>query len=79
MNQSQQILQLAQMNNGTITNSMVDEKGFHRGSLKYLVDKGILERKERGVYGFPEIFPDDFFNMQTKYKSGSCERSLMLL
>lgn len=50
MKYSQQILNLAQQNNGIITTEMVVAAGISRGSLKHLVDSGELERASRGVY-----------------------------
>jgi len=44
------------------------------------VDKGILERASRGVYILPEIWEDEIFNLQVRFKKGifSKETSLFL-
>lgn len=42
MSHSQEILNLAQQNNGIITTEMVVTTGILRGSLKYLIDCGSL-------------------------------------
>lgn len=70
MSDSQEILNLAKQNNGIVTTAMVVEAGFLRGSLKYLVDTGKLERTSRGVYTLPEVWEDEFVNLQSKYKRG---------
>ncbi len=70
MNHSQQILNLAQQNNGIITTEMVVAAGISRGSLKHLVDSGGLERASRGVYTLPGIWEDEFVNLQSRYKRG---------
>lgn len=70
MNDSKQILELAKQNNGVITTAMVVNAGFSRGSLKYLSDSGSLERASRGVYKLPEVWEDEFVNVQSRYKRG---------
>ena len=74
------ILQLAKENNGTVTSAMVTEAGISRASLKYLTDKGRLERTGRGVYVLPNIFEDEIFTLQSRFKRGvfSCETALFL-
>ena len=70
MTDSKQILELAKLNNGVITTAMVVNAGFSRGSLKYLSDTGSLERASRGVYTLPEVWEDEFVNIQSRYKRG---------
>lgn len=74
------IMQMVHKNNGTITAEQVSEAGLSRGSLKYLVDKGLLVRSARGVYILPEIWEDELFNLQTRFKKGifSGETALFL-
>lgn len=80
MTDSQQILELAERNNGVVTTAMVVEAGFSRGSLKYLSDKGSLEHSSRGVYVLPGAWEDEFFAIQNRYKRGiySLETALFL-
>lgn len=70
MNNSQKILNIAKKNNGMITTAMVVDAGFSRGSLKYLTDCGKLEKAARGVYTLPEVWEDEFVNLQNRYKRG---------
>lgn len=70
MNYAEQILQMAKENNGTVTAAEVTKAGILREHLKGLVDKGILERVERGVYIIPTIFEDEMFNLQMRFKRG---------
>ena len=70
MNYSQKILKIAQQNNRIITTEMVTAIGIPRGSLKYLADRGELERTSRGVYTVPGVWEDEFVNLQSRYKRG---------
>lgn len=70
MTDSNKILELTKQNNGVITTAMVVEAGYSRGVLKYLADKGKLERSSRGVYTLPEVWEDEFVNIQSRYKRG---------
>ena len=80
MNISEQILQIAQENNGVVTTSNLYEKGILRGNLKKLVDEGKLEKTARGVYILPTIWEDKFVNLQARFKKGifSNETALFL-
>ena len=80
MKETEMILQMAQENNGTITTAMVTESGISRGNLKYLTDTGKLERSGRGVYVLPEIWDDELFAVQNRFKRGifSCDTALFL-
>lgn len=80
MNNAQGILNIAKQNNGIITSAMVVDAGFPRGSLKYLADSGRLEKVARGVYTLPEVWEDEFVNLQSRYKKGifSLETALFL-
>lgn len=70
MDHSREILNLAKQNNGIVTTAMVVSAGIPRGSLKYLADKGSLEWASRGVYILPEVWDDEFINLQSRYKCG---------
>lgn len=70
MKQSHEIMNLAKQNNGIVTAAMVAASGLSRGSLKYLADKGDLEKVSRGVYVFPEIWEDELLNIQSRFKKG---------
>lgn len=70
MTESEQIMKMAQENNGTVTSTMVTKAGLSRGSLKYLCDHGKLERSGRGVYILPEVWDDEMYILQTRYKRG---------
>ena len=74
------IIQLAEDNNGVVTSSILSEKGILRGNLKSLVDDGRLEKTVRGVYILPEIWEDEFVNLQARFKKGifSNETALFL-
>lgn len=54
--------------------------GILRGSIKYLVDRGDLERVSRGFYVLPGIFEDEFVVVQNRFKKGmySLETALFL-
>lgn len=80
MKETEMILQMAHENNGTVTTAMVTKAGISRGNLKYLTDTGKLERSGRGVYVLPEIWDDEFFAFQNRFKRGifSCDTALFL-
>lgn len=80
MNVSDKIIQLAKENNGVLTTAILSEKGILRGNLKKLADDGKLEKTARGVYILPEIWEDEFVNLQTRFKKGifSNETALFL-
>ena len=77
----EKIMQFVHRNNGVITSSKVTELGINRQHLKILVERGMLERAERGVYILPSVFEDELFNLQSRYKKGvfSHETALFLL
>lgn len=64
------ILNLIKKSNGIITTSTIIKAGFSRGNLTYLVNTGKIERVSRGVYTLPDIWEDELFNIQNKYKRG---------
>ncbi len=80
MNVSDKIIQLAKENNGVVTTAVLSEKGILRGNLKKLADEGKLEKTARGVYILPQIWEDEFVNLQARFKKGifSNETALFL-
>lgn len=77
---TEEIIKMAKKNNGTVTTAMVVAAGFSRGNIKYLVDKGRIEKSTRGVYTLPEVWDDEIFNLQSRFKRGiySHETALFL-
>ncbi|MBD5459846.1 MAG: transcriptional regulator [Lachnospiraceae bacterium] len=80
MGATESIIRMAKENNGTVTTAMVVAAGFSRGNIKYLVDKGVIEKSARGVYILPEVWDDEIFNLQNRFKRGvySHETALFL-
>ena len=80
MGATESIIKMAKENNGTVTTAMVVAAGFSRGNIKYLVDKGMIEKSARGVYILPEVWDDEIFNLQNRFKRGiySHETALFL-
>ncbi|MCM1159955.1 MAG: type IV toxin-antitoxin system AbiEi family antitoxin domain-containing protein [Roseburia sp.] len=80
MGVTEEIIKMAKENNGTVTTAMVVAAGFSRGNIKYLVDKGMIEKSARGVYILPEVWDDEIFNLQNRFKRGiySHETALFL-
>lgn len=80
MSVTEDILRLAEKNNGTLTLTMVAEAGFSKGNISHLVENGKLERSARGVYILPEKMDDEFLNLQSRYARGvySHETALFL-
>lgn len=81
MTYADNILKMAYSNNGVVTSSQVTTAGILRENLRVLVDKGLLERSERGVYIVPTVFNDEMYNLQVRYKRGifSHDTALFLL
>ena len=80
MSNSNKVLTIAKENNGTVTSAMIQSAGIARQYLKLLVDDGSLEKVSRGVYVLPEVWDDEFFNLQYQFKKGifSNETALFL-
>lgn len=80
MNQQMRIMSLAEENNGILTTEQAVANGISRSMLCYLVKQGKLQRSTRGVYTLPEVWEDEFFNLQTRFKRGifSHETALFL-
>jgi len=80
MNIIQSILKFAENNNGTITAADVRKMGILHGNLDYLVKKGRLEKSSRGVYILPDVWDDEIYNLQNRFKKGiyNLETSLYL-
>lgn len=80
MTNAEIIMKMVKENNGTITSAEVTKAGLSRWSLKILVDSGKLEISARGVYILPEIWDDEIYNLQIRFKRGifSGETALFL-
>lgn len=80
MGATEEIIKMAEGNNGIVTTAMVVDAGFSRGNIKYLEDKGLIEKSARGVYILPEVWDDEMFNLQNRFKRGiySHETALFL-
>ena len=80
MGATEEIIRMAKENNGIVTTAMVVAAGFSRGNIKYLVDKGVIEKSDRGVYILPGVWDDEIFNLQNRFKRGiySHETALFL-
>lgn len=80
MGATEEIIKMAEENNGIVTTAMVVAAGFSRGNIKYLEDKGMIEKSARGVYILPEVWDDEMFNLQNRFKRGiySHETALFL-
>ncbi len=80
MGATEAIIKMAKENNGTVTTAMVVAAGISRGNIKYLVEKGMIEKSTRGVYILPEVWDDEIFNWQSRFKRGiySHETALFL-
>lgn len=80
MGATEEIIKMAKENQGMVTTAMVVAAGFSRGNIKYLVDKGMIEKSVRGVYVLPGVWDDEMFNLQSRFKRGiySYETALFL-
>ena len=80
MTQQAAIMNLIHKNNGMMTTAKAVSSGISRSMLAHLVKRGHLLRPARGVYTLPEIWEDEFLNLQTRFKRGvfSHETALFL-
>lgn len=67
---SKEICELVKQNKGTVTAKMISEKGLSLGSLKYLEDKRVLKKVDRGVYVYVSSEEDGLFTLQSRFKRG---------
>lgn len=74
------ILTLLHQKNGMLTAAQAVSVGISRSMLQHLVNQGYLLRPARGVYTLPDVWEDDFLNLQTRFKRGvfSHETALFL-
>ena len=70
MTQQAAVMDFVRNGNGMITTAKAVEKGISRGVLGYMVQKGTLLRVSRGVYALPEVWEDEFLNLQSQFKRG---------
>lgn len=80
MSNARLILEMVKKNNGVVTSAEVTKAGISRGSLKHLVNAGVLEHASRGVYQLAEVWDDEMYQLQIRYKKGvfSGETALFL-
>ena len=66
---------------GTVTAKQVTEAGLHRSILQEFVENGELYRFGRGLYARNDVWEDDFYLLQRKYRRGiySHDTALYLL
>ncbi len=73
-------MEMAEKNHGYVTALQVSKENIPRVYLSLLVDKGLLEKTERGIYITPTTFEDEMFNLQFRFTRGifSHETALFL-
>ena len=69
---------LQNSSSGVITAKQVTESGIHRSILKNLVDEGLLYRFGRGIYIRSDVWEDEFYLLQCKYKRGIYSHDIAL-
>lgn len=70
MKNTDRIIEIMKNNNGMITTAQVTAAGISRSSLKHLLTEGLIERSDRGVHILPEVWDDELFNLQHRYRRG---------
>ena len=55
------IQELMKVNNGYITSKQLTELGIHRMYLNIMVDRGIIEKLDNGIYLNVNKFPDSYY------------------
>lgn len=77
---TEEIIKMAKANNGTVTTAMMVAAGFFLGNLSCLAGKSMIEKSARDVYILPDVWEDEIFNLQNRFKRGiySHETALFL-
>lgn len=76
----EKIVELAKINNGMVTATQVSDAMIPRRCLSECVNKGVLNKVNRGVYVVVNAWEDEMFILQYKYPKGifSYETALYL-
>ena len=67
---NEKILTFMEGNNGYITNEDAIKIGVNKFYLSKLTKDGVIERMGPGIYGDPNLFEDEMFNLQYRFKKG---------
>jgi predicted transcriptional regulator of viral defense system len=67
MKYREKLKELINEHNGIILTKQITEAGIPRVYISELVEKGVLERLERGVYITSDSFDDEMYRLQAKY------------
>ncbi len=68
MNYYEKIIQLANENNGIVTNKMLNDREIPSVYLTRMVKEGKLQRVDRGIYSTQEVMLDEYYLMYQKNK-----------
>jgi len=81
LTQKEILIELAKKNNGVLLTKQANELGISRAIIKELVDIGVLQSVQSGIYVTKDGYADDFFLIGQKYRKGifSHETALYLL
>lgn len=55
---------------GVVKTEELDRLNIHRGYLRTMVERGMLEQSARGVYILPDRIDDELFNLQSRLRKG---------
>lgn len=61
------VQKLTEINDGYITSKQLTELGIHRMYLKIMIDKGMLERINKGIYINKKTMEDVYYTLQLRY------------
>ena len=64
------ILSMLEKQHGIVTSSELTKADIPRIYLKIMMDKGLLVRVDRGIYSSPEVWEDEMYILQYRYKKG---------
>jgi hypothetical protein len=64
------ILKIAQNNNGFVTRKMLINNRINPSLINNLLKNNTLRKSDFGVYVIPEVFDDEYFNYQVRFKKG---------
>ncbi|MFK5883257.1 MAG: type IV toxin-antitoxin system AbiEi family antitoxin domain-containing protein [Candidatus Izemoplasma sp.] len=70
MNNYDKLINYMKKHNGYITVVEVNELKIHREFLRKMIEKGLIEKVDRGTYILMDTFDDDLLSTQNRFKKG---------
>ena len=79
MKSEEKVLNFLENNYGYITTKDILNLKISKPTIKFLINKRVIERVDRGLYMNPNIIKDEYYILQKKYKSKEIEVPFKIL